>query len=65
MRFIILGRKTLISILVVALVLIILLVGFLRLNRAKEVFNKDIYYQGSRDEKIVAFACNIDWEMNI
>ena len=28
MRFIILGRKTLISILVVALVLIILLVGF-------------------------------------
>ncbi len=61
MRFIILGRKTLISILVVALVLIILLVGFLRLNRAKEVFNKDIYYQGSREEKIVAFACNIDW----
>ena len=61
MRFIILGRKTLISILVVALVLIILLVGFLRINRAKEVFNKDIYYQGSREEKIVAFACNIDW----
>lgn len=61
MRFIILGRKTLISILVVALVLIVLLVGFLRLNRAKEVFNKDIYYQGSREEKIVAFACNIDW----
>lgn len=61
MRFIILGRKTLISIIVVALVLIILLVGFLRLNRAKEVFNKDIYYQGSREEKIVAFACNIDW----
>ena len=53
MRFIILGRKTLISILVVALVLIILLVGFLRLNRAKEVFNKDIYYQGSRKKRLL------------
>ncbi len=26
-----------------------------------ETFNLDIYYKGNVDDRIVAFACNVDW----
>ena len=39
--------------------LIILLYTFY--NRTKETFNMDVYYKGNVDDKIIAFACNVDW----
>lgn len=61
MRLIIINKRTLI-IFSIALVLIILtLVSTLVYNRVEETFNSDVYYQGNIDEKIIAFACNVDW----
>ena len=25
------------------------------------MFKEEIYYQGTKDEKVIAFACNVDW----
>lgn len=61
MRLIIVNKRTLLTILVVLLLSIIGLVIFTVYNRAEETFNSDVYYQGNIDEKIVAFACNVDW----
>lgn len=62
MKFIILNKKTLYLMLIVILLLFICIGIFVKLQTTKDVFKReDIYYQGIKDEKIVAFACNIDW----
>ena len=62
MKFIILNKKTLYLILTVILLSLICIGLFVKLQTTKDVFKQeDIYYQGIKDEKIVAFACNIDW----
>lgn len=61
MKFFIISRKTIYISIILILVLAILLITFWNYSRSVDVFNSDIYYQGSKDEKVVAFACNIDW----
>lgn len=61
MKLVIVSKKTLITILIVLIVVIITL-GILKVyNKTEETFNSDVYYQGNIDEKIIAFACNVDW----
>lgn len=61
MRMIIINRNTLIIILIV----LALLIGFVFFSlfyvKTKDVFKEDIFYKGTKDEKVVAFVCNIDW----
>lgn len=61
MRLVIINKKTLLTILVVLLLALITLIISAVYNRAEETFNPDVYYQGNIDEKIIAFACNVDW----
>lgn len=30
-------------------------------KNSEETFKEDIYYKGDIDEKVIAFACNVDW----
>lgn len=61
MRLFIIRKKTLFTIVVIALLGIISLIMFGVYNKAEETFNSDVYYQGNIDEKVIAFACNVDW----
>lgn len=61
MKFLIISRKNLYIILTVILVLLIILATVWNYSRTIGVFNTDIYYQGTKDGKTIAFACNIDW----
>ncbi|NLY47124.1 MAG: polysaccharide deacetylase family protein [Tissierella sp.] len=61
MKFFIISKKTLYIIFTIILVVIILFGTIWNYSRTIDVFNSDIYYQGTKEEKIVALACNIDW----
>lgn len=61
MRLIIINRRTLIVISIIIILFLLLLTISLFYNKAAETFNSDVYYQGNTDEKIIAFACNVDW----
>lgn len=61
MRLVILGKKTLIIVLIVLILLITMLCVSIVYNKADPTFNSDVYYQGNVDKKVIAFACNIDW----
>lgn len=61
MKLIIVNRKALLSILIVLVILVILIFTWVVYHRTRETFNPDVYYQGTTDKKIIAFACNIDW----
>lgn len=61
MRFFIISRKML---MIIAIVLVFIIIGgliFVFTRNSKEVFKEDIYYKGTRDEKVIAFVCNVDW----
>lgn len=61
MRLLIINKK-MIAVIMVILALILIITIFLTLtNNSKEVFREDIYYKGTNNEKIIAFACNVDW----
>ncbi len=61
MRFIIIKKKTLFM-LVSVFILVLLTILFISFfNKTKETFNSDVYYKGNVEEKIMAFACNVDW----
>lgn len=61
MKLIIMNKKTLIVLLIlIGLIILALIFGFLY-NKTEEIFNPDVYYQGTIDEKTMAFACNVDW----
>lgn len=61
MKIIIFNKKTLFFFLLIFLIIIIALIFSLRLIKSEEVLYQEPYYQGEKDLKIVAFACNIDW----
>lgn len=60
MKIFVIKRQTLVFILLGVLLMIILLFFLLR-NPIEEVFKEEVYYKGIKDEKIVAFLCNVDW----
>ncbi|WP_353095256.1 polysaccharide deacetylase family protein [Tissierella praeacuta] len=61
MRLVIVNKKTLLTILIVLILLIVTFTILKVHSKTKETFNSDVYYQGNIDDKIVAFACNVDW----
>ena len=61
MRLVILNKKTLFTIIIALLLIIISIITLVKCNKSKDVFNPDAYYQGNIDDKIMAFACNVDW----
>lgn len=61
MKLVIVNKKTLLAILIVLILLIITFTILKVYNKTEETFNSDVYYQGNIDDKIVAFACNVDW----
>ncbi|MCK9443619.1 MAG: polysaccharide deacetylase family protein [Tissierellaceae bacterium] len=61
MKLIIVNRKALLSVLIVLVLLIISIFTWVIYHRTRETFNPDVYYQGTIDKKIIAFACNVDW----
>lgn len=61
MRLLILNKKALYLILIVLILLIIVPIIILNGMKVQDVFKEEIFYQGIKDEKIVAFACNVDW----
>lgn len=65
MKLLILNRKALFLILILLILAIIIPIMVLNYGRSKDVFMQDIFYEGTNDEKIISFACNIDWGKNI
>jgi len=60
MKILILNKKTLWSLLII-LILLVLIFYCIFYNKTDETFNIDIHYKGNIDEKTIAFACNVDW----
>lgn len=60
MKLLIISKKTLYLILII-LIILVLSVLIWEKTKTVDVFNTDVYYQGIKDEKIIAFTCNIDW----
>lgn len=56
MRLVILNKKTLFTIIIALLLIIISIITLVKCNKSKDVFNPDAYYQGNIDDKIMAFA---------
>lgn len=50
-----------IALLVLIMLIIIFTIKFLLNNDANEIFNEDIFYKGTNEDKIIAFTCNVDW----
>lgn len=61
MKLLIFSKKTLCLILVLLVLIIIIPIIILNYGKSKDVFMQDIFYEGTNDEKIISFACNIDW----
>lgn len=61
MKLFIFKKKTLYTIITLILIILILISLKIIYNKTEETFNPDIFYQGDINEKVIAFACNIDW----
>ncbi|SCG83396.1 putative protein ylxY [Proteiniborus sp. DW1] len=64
MKIIYIRFKTLIIAITIAIIILalIILLSFNFSSKAKDIFNiDDVYYKGTIDEKLIAFACNVDW----
>lgn len=61
MKLLIVNKRTLCAILIVILIALFVSIFISYYNRVNETFNMDIYYKGNVEDKIVAFACNVDW----
>ena len=61
MKFLIINKKIIWILLIMIFIIFITTFYISFYNRIDETFNIDIYYKGNIDEKIVAFACNVDW----
>lgn len=60
--FVFIIKKKMLILFLLFLIIIFALFGlFVFRNKATETFNTDVYYKGNVDEKIIAFACNVDW----
>lgn len=60
MKIFIISKKK-IYYLMLFFIISLLIIELCNLKKTVDVFNTTIYYQGNKEEKIVAFACNIDW----
>lgn len=60
MKLFIIKKRTL-YLLLILIIVIMLLLSIYKTLKTIDVFNSDVYYQGTKDEKIIAFTCNIDW----
>lgn len=54
-------KKRSLTLITLGVILIIFLIVTLLRNPALEVFKDEVYYKGTKDEKIVSFLCNVDW----
>jgi len=61
MKIIMINKKILYILILVIVVFNYWLYRYKLYNRAEETFNIDVYYKGNVDDKIIAFACNVDW----
>ncbi len=61
MKFFIVSKK---MVAIIAIALVVIVVGLLIFAfsfKGKEVYKEDIYYKGTRKDKIIAFVVNVDW----
>lgn len=61
MKLFIFKKKTLVLLLIIAIVIVLFLFSIYNCFKTMDVYKDGSYYQGNKDEKIVAFTCNIDW----
>jgi len=61
MRILIIKKRNLHILLLVFIIVLIVLLLISFYNRTEETFNPDVYYKGNVDDKVMAFACNVDW----
>jgi probable sporulation protein (polysaccharide deacetylase family) len=61
MKILVLNKRTVTTLLVILAIILMVSVFLVLYNKAEETFNTDVYYQGNVDDKIIAFACNVDW----
>lgn len=61
MKLIILNKKALIALTTMLILLVTILMVYVIYNKTEATINQNIYYEGNIDEKVIAFACNIDW----
>lgn len=61
MRILIVNKKVASILLLIILIIIVVGIYFSFYNRVDETFKMDIYYKGNVDDKIISFACNVDW----
>lgn len=61
MKLIIINKKALLTIILILVLFILSFVIYVAYNKTEEIFNPNVYYQGNVDDKVVAFACNVDW----
>lgn len=61
MKLLILNKRTLYLLMIILILLIVIPVIVLNRWKTEDVFKEEIFYQGIKDEKIISFACNIDW----
>ena len=61
MKIFILNKKNFYTYVMIIFIIILILIYIFFYNKVDETFNLDIYYKGNVDDRIVAFACNVDW----
>ncbi len=61
MKLFIISKKTIFTIVIIIMIIMIFLFMWSIYSNTQEVFNQDVYYKGDMDDKVVAFACNVDW----
>lgn len=61
MRFLIISKKMLAIIATITVLIVLGAIVFTMSRSSKDVFNEDIYYKGTNNDRTIAFACNVDW----
>lgn len=61
MKLLIFNKKVLYLILITLILATVLTIIIFNWGKTRNVFKEDIFYEGLTDEKIISFACNIDW----
>ena len=61
MKLIIFNKKALIALATVLILLVTILMVYVIYNKTEPTINQNVYYEGNIDEKVIAFACNVDW----
>lgn len=61
MKLIILSKKTLYIIIGIIIICTMILSTYVYFSKTQDVFTPGVYYKGIKEEKTIAFACNIDW----